>query len=512
LQADPLLSQAPADSLAPLPDPSQFTMLLGSAIGVLGDSNGDLKAGEFPGSWREGLPKAVASIWSVLPVLENWNAVYALDAQHSPGNPYPSAHLLALLLLGRLPDGAFASPQAIERWIVERHPYWSAPTLDANGQPIAPARRSGKNAPTSQERGIARFILGIAHPLRLVQATRDPNGDWLVRLSPLGRWVLGLCDAPPMAAAFPQTVLVQPNLEILAYRQGLTPELIVQLSKFATWKGLGAACTMQLESHGVYRALELGETFDSIVQTLERHGMKSLPAAVLDSLRTWSNKRDRLSVYTAAALFEFASPAELNEALARGLPAVRLTDRLAVVSNEEAIDYRNFRLTATRDYCLPPEKCVDVEADGVTLSIDLARSDLLLESEVKAFAELAPLAPAPGRRLYLLTSASLQSARANGFSLANLESWFNQRTGLPVSPAAQLLFTAPDHPPAELRRQIVLHVMDAELADGLQQWPATRDLIQSRLGPTALVVAEKDVETLSLRCRELGLKLFHSEG
>ena len=72
----------------------------------------------------------------------------------------------------------------------------------------------------------------------------------------------------------------------------------------------------------------------------------------------WSKQRDRLTIWSSAALFEFPSPDELTEALARGLPAVpHLTDRLAVVASEDQINYRHFRLTGTRDYCLPPEKC-----------------------------------------------------------------------------------------------------------------------------------------------------------
>src|SRR5205807_770966 len=82
---------------------------------------------------------------------------------------------------------------------------------------------------------------------------------------------------------------------------------------------------------------------------------------------------------------------------ARGVPAVRLTERLAVVANEKDIDYRHFRLTGTRDYLQPPERCVDIEADGVTLSVDLARSDLLLESELLRFAEPVSQPPPPGR-------------------------------------------------------------------------------------------------------------------
>src|SRR5581483_2948313 len=114
-------------------------------------------------------------------------------------------------------------------------------------------------------------------------------GQWAVRLSPLGRWLLGLAKEPEAAPAFPQTLLVQPNLEILAYRQGLTPALIAKLAHFAAWKGLGAACLLQLQPESVYRALEAGFTFETILQTLEQHGTRAVPAPVIDSLRTWAN-------------------------------------------------------------------------------------------------------------------------------------------------------------------------------------------------------------------------------
>ena len=55
---------------------------------------------------------------------------------------------------------------------------------------------------------------------------------------------------------------------------------------------------------------------------------------VKESLRTWSNKRERIAVFPSASLLEFASAADLYEALARGLPGVRLSDRLAAVASE----------------------------------------------------------------------------------------------------------------------------------------------------------------------------------
>jgi hypothetical protein len=302
-------------------------------------------------------------------------------------------------------------------------------------------------------------------------------------------------------------LLVQPNLEILVYRQGLTPALVVGLSRFAAWRGLGAACTLQLQPESVYRALELDDTFETILQTLQRHGMKPTPDSVVNSLRTWANKRDRIQVYSAAALFEFNSAEDLADALARGLPAVRLSDRLAVVAHESDIEYRHFKLTATRDYALPAERCVEVEPDGVTLSVDLARSDLLIETEVRRFAEAVERPGGNGRRAYRLTPASLASGREHGVSPNELESWFVQRCGQVLSPAARLLLVGPQVPPLELRRLQVLYVPSAEVADGLLQWPGTRALIEARLGPTALVVAEEHTAALRERLDALRIRV-----
>ena len=315
---------------------------------------------------------------------------------------------------------------------------------------------------------MAVFLLGLAYQLRLVQAAqgRTRASGWSA--CPLGRWLLGLSEAPPAPPAYAQTLLVQPNLEIIAYRQGLTPRLIARLGLFAAWKNLGAACTLQLQPETVYRALEAGQTFDTILQTLEQHGMRPTPPAVLESLRTWANKRERISVYPSATLFEFTSAEDLNEALARGLPGTRLSDRLAWWRTRSDVDFRHFRLSGTRDYALPPEKCVEVEEDGVTLTIDLTQSDLLLETELPRFAEPLNGTPANGRRQYRLTPASLAAAQNSGLGLRVLEEWFVQRTGQPLSPSARLLLTGPLVPPLELRTRLVLQVQ----APGGSGWSA----------------------------------------
>jgi hypothetical protein len=492
LQQDPLLNGPPADRLAEVPDTGFFLVALAEREGIVLAGDGELRLGKLPAVWDRGLAPALESLWRHLPRLEGWTPRDGWLGPEAPaGNPFASAGLLAFLLLARVPSERWIAPSVLETWLRRRHPYWAGTSL-----------RPSQAAPWMET-----YLLGVAHQMRLVQAARDLSGAWLVRLSPTGRWLLGQGDAPALDATYSQTLLVQPNLEIIAYRQGLTAGLVGRLTRFAAWRSLGAACTLQLGPETVYRALESGQSFDSIRLTLEQHGTRAIPPAVLDSLRTWSNKRDRITVYPSATLLEFASAEDLNDALARGLPGVRLSDTLAVVASEAAIEFRHFRLTGTRDYALPPDRCVTVEPDGVTLTIDVARSDLLLETEVPRFAELQSGASANGKRQYRLTPASLSAARASGLLLSTLDSWSQQRAGQPLPPAARMLLVASQLPPPQLEHQLVLQVASADLADGLMQWPETRTLILSRLGPTALVVTEDNAPLLRAKLRAIGMTL-----
>jgi hypothetical protein len=92
-------------------------------------------------------------------------------------------------------------------------------------------------------------------------------------------------------------------------------------------------------------------------------------------------------------------------------------------------------------------------------------------------------------------------------TLTSLEIWFHQRAGQPLPPAVRLLMATEQMQALHLQRHLVLHVPAEELADGLEQWPQTRELIAERLGPTALAVAEENVATLRERLREGGIQL-----
>jgi hypothetical protein len=134
---------------------------------------------------------------------------------------------------------------------------------------------------------------------------------------------------------------------------------------------------------------------------------------------------------------------------------------------------------------------------------------LLLDTELQRFATPTDISKAggTGRSYYRITPASILSARQQGLTLSYLESWFVQRTGLPITAAAMLLMSGPDAAPVEIRKQIVIHVANEHLADGLAQWPSTKDLIVARLGPRALVVEEASVPVLAEKLKELGVQV-----
>jgi hypothetical protein len=495
LEQDPLLNAPAAEGLTDVPQPAYLAVALAEAQGILQSADGELHAAELPPSWEGSLLTSLDSLWADLLQIQSWDASRGRRLPEAVGSPFPSAHLLIFLLLSSLGEEKWARPADLEDWIVQHHPYWKNENL-----------RPSQHLPW-----VSAFLLGPAHQMRFVQAAKASDDEWVVRLSPTAQWLMGLGEPPASPPHYQQTLLVQPNLEIIAYRQGLTPGLITGLTKFAQWKSLGAACILQLDSHSIYRALETGLTFAAVLQCLEQHATRAVPPTVIESLRTWADKRERLTIYPAAALLEFGSAGELNDALARGVPAVRLSDRLAVIADESGIDYRHFRLNGTRDYSLPPERCVEIGDDGVTLRVDLARSDLLLETELPRFAELLEHPGSNGRREYRLTPASLNAGKSVGLTIGALETWFLQRTGESLSPAARLLLFGSELPSPELRRHLLLHVASADLADGLMQWPETRSLIAARVGPTALVVTEENAVGLRSRLATLGIRVHDGE-
>lgn len=552
---DPVLAGSIADAMAPLPDLAALWLALARRIGLIeADASGQRLMAAAPDFWFDNavhLPQMIATGWLSL---RDWHEPVGLvpPADPSAGADEPALPYLrpALILwLATLGESEWVALDDLAAHLADRSRAWDrltiaiaaadavAPAASGILMPSVPPPRRGvpprgrpRPAPEPQRgaRLLESILLGAAYSLGLVRAAEERgSGRRLVQLTALGRYVLAAGPTPPPRAAFEQFLFVQPNFEVIAYRQGLTPQLVGWLSRFAWWTQVGAALELRLTRESILLGLEVGLTADAMLDLLGRHSQRPVPPGVVDALRTWATHRERVTYYAAATLIEFGSPGERDQALEswpRGdgdgdiEPPIAVADRFLLVEDERTIPFDRFRMAGSRDYRRPAEVCVTVEPEGVSMALDPARSDLLVDAELAQFAdERPPDRPAhgrsaePTRRRFLVTAASLQRAMERGLAPSDLAGWYGRRTGGEIPPAVRLLQLASPVgsrvPPLQALRMLVLDVPDAAILDGLIQHPATRPWLGERLGPTAVIVPEDEIGSLRNALEELGIAL-----
>ncbi|MCU0704110.1 MAG: helicase-associated domain-containing protein [Fimbriiglobus sp.] len=487
LQTSDLLSAATADFRPAAPDLGVLATCWAIESGALvaaGDEWRLAPPADPPGSLYAALTSLVGGLFGV----EHWDPLHGGITPVTGLSSLPSATAAVLLLLANA--GGWVPAERIAEWLWAHHPSWSG---------VLPKEAHGN-------RGVGwveTLLAAVLFPLRLVEVCTE--GGFSARLTDLGQHLFADGPKPADPPDFPQTLLVQPNAEVVAYRQGLTPGLIASLTRFAKWKGFGAACMLELTPEQTYRGLEGGLTLAEMVQVLNRHGSRPVPPAVADLLQRWANKRERIVVYAAATVVEFATPADLDAALARGLVAVRVTDRLGLCPNGADPDFKYLRLIGNREYDARPVRCVTVGDDGVTLGVDATQSDLLLEPELTKLAD--PSADGAGPRRWTVGPASVRRAMQTGLTAPDLEAWFVARTGGPMPPAVRLFVQAPALPPSLASRRLVMQLPTEAAADGVMRWAITRKLVDDRLGPTAIVIDEANLRGLVEVLAEIGLRV-----
>ena len=536
LAEDSVLGCSVADALKPLDRLPELWLELGIQVGLIErDSAGDRLLAAPSEFWNDNavhLPQMIATAWLGL---ASWQELEAPIADTTTAGPaLPFLRFALLLLLSALGESEWAPLDELASQLSERWPAWDRlsfadrpeVTAESPRRPVPPPGRArGRAAAQSVPRGVSvleTVLLGAAYPLGLVRAAEeDGSGRRLVQLTDQGRYVLAMGPTPPPRPTFEQFVFVQPNFEVIAYRQGLTPQLVGRLSRFAWWSQIGAALELKLTRESIVLGLDWGMTAEAILEILTKHSQRPLPPGVTDAVINWASRRERVTYYAAATLIEFGSSADRDLALAiwpasDAAAPIAVAERFLLVEDDKSAPYDRLRLASSRDYRRPPEICAVVEPDGVTLSLDPGRSDLLVEAELARFADLLlptnterDHRPGPERRQFLITPASLRRGMARGISAAQLAEWYSRRTGGEVPSAVRLLLLAKASrvPALKAAHLLVLDLPNPGLLDGLLQHPATGPLLGRRLGPSSVVIADDRLLSLQKVLKELGIDL-----
>ena len=178
------------------------------------------------------------------------------------------------------------------------------------------SRTRTRPAPARKAVGILEAILlGAAYPLGLIRTGEEASTKRrVVQLSALGRYVLAAGPTPPPRPAFEQFLFVQPNFEVIAYRQGLTPQLVGRLSRFAWWSQIGSALELKLSRESIVFGLDRGAKPKWMLETLTRHSQHPLSRGVVDAINNWAERRERVIFYAATTLIEFGNQTDRDQA------------------------------------------------------------------------------------------------------------------------------------------------------------------------------------------------------
>ena len=389
---DPALAGPIADALEPLPDMAMLWLSLAGDVGLITPEPESDRIIAAPAEfWIENavhLPQMIAARWLSL---WTWHESHGFQEEPRTGIAPP---LLAT---------PFLRTVALS-WLASLEPADSI-ALDDSGRRLRPPQtRLGSDRVDRHrvdreslgyrrvERGLARRGISVRTRLRRRgtrrRAVAHPNhrdGAHVLRLGP----------PPSPREGFEKFLYVQPNYEVIAYRQGLTR------ARSAAWR----------DSRGSRRRRRLGIEADAgvglsrIGRRLERrrsdgvsrHGSKALSISVVDAIRTWSERRERLTYHANATLIEFAAAEDLEQALLaweestpEDQKPTKINDRMLLAADERSIPFGRFRQIRARDYRRDPEVCVTVEEDGVTLLLDPERTDLFIDAELGRFAEELP--------------------------------------------------------------------------------------------------------------------------
>ncbi|MDR3622903.1 MAG: hypothetical protein P4L85_26350 [Paludisphaera borealis] len=535
IEEDPVLSGPVSDALAELPAMATLWLGLARRVGLVHlDPGGEFFLAASAEFWTENavhLPQMIASGWLGLRTWLEW-AEPSTEAP-SAGLPLVFLRPALLLWLASLAPDTWVTLDDLAEHLTAIAPGWDRTAFtETPGTSAATARRASKSAAkrgpqapreSQASRALGRVLLGGGYAMGLVRVGEEKSTDRkAVQLTPLGRYVLGLGPPPPPRPTFEHFLFVQPNLEVIAYRQGLTPPLIGRLSRFAWWTKIGAAMELKLTQESVALGLEWNLSPSLMLEILSRHSQRALPGSVKDAIDRWASRRERVTMYTAATLIEFGAQADRDRAATawtedgEGKAFIPVGDRFLLVENAQHVPTSRISTTAVRDYRLPPERCVSVEADGVTLALDPSRSDLLIDAELARFADEEPTPDAdrpggsrPSARRFQVTAASLARAFELGMNAALLADWFQRRTGGDLPPAVGLMVRPAllGAKPWKAQRRLVLNVPTAELLEGVLQHPATRSLLGDRLGPVSAVVPEDCVDQLRAALKTLGVEI-----
>ncbi len=357
---------------------------------------------------------------------------------------------------------------------------------------------------------VSLVALGLVERARLGRGESAPLG---FRLTESGRAVFGAPEvAPPPEPAQRRCLVIQPNFDIVAYLDQAGARTAGFLGRIAESDSAhsGPIQTFRLTQTSVYQAEESGLSHAQIVEFLQQHSQRELPANVLRSLADWSGRRESLSIRSGVTVLAFPSTADRDAYLERHAGTACGEHCVLGSGSGKALQLPGALVSR---HLGDRRRTLELDEQGqISLTQPL---DLVQKSRLRRIAQ-PPRSAAIG---WQLTAASMRRAAAGGLKPGVVHGWLSDHLARPAPPLIAVAIDAwlrvGRGRPLELADAVLLHIPEKDQFQAIATSPRLRPFLLARPGPGWLVVHKETRKELTAVLEELGFtmarELTHDE-
>jgi hypothetical protein len=277
-------------------------------------------------------------------------------------------------------------------------------------------------------------------------------------------------------------LLIQPNFDVIVY--------LDQLSSLEPFLALDCksldkqTATYTITRNSIYRALQLGLDSQQVLDLLQKNSVMPLPANVIQSIKDWAGRRERLQVTAKTTLLEYHNTAERDAALPKHTGARAVGQRFLLVGQAPA-------KTVVHRYDQAPARTIAFGQDGAFHL--LGGVDLLTRSLLTQLCQ-----PHNGRYVFLQSALQKRS-----FTPELREAFFARVQGtVPVHVYALLEIWQQKQPAPNIGQ---IEVFQHPLAKSLANHPSLKPCLDAALNDTTYLVKPNMSSTLRAILEQMGV-------
>ena len=344
-----------------------------------------------------------------------------------------------------------------------------------------------------------------------------PDGALAVRLTELGRRLLGQEEEKAAPVVGGVALIVQPNFEVLVLDALGNLDLVARLDAFADSQSLDRAAVYTLTRTSIVRGLAGGLSEEQIVATLEGGAASPLPQNVRQTITDWSREFERVHLLRDVAIIEapdaatmerwFADPALAADFARRLTPTVALLRESAPNAVMEALTRQQQEVWSI-NYALDPPQVLDLPRPD-RIVVPAQDDDPYLRYRLVRFTD--PEEGAEGQdATYRISPESLARARAAGQPIDEILSFlgFKARAGLSPDDVLTLRGWSGYYQPFQYAQVRAVELPSSANWGDLSRVKALRPLILRILTATLALVSEERWPQLETALRARGITLL----